>query len=347
MKVSQERLPHSPRPIQATTRTQHTSAAASGSDVADRLPGPAHDSAEDHGSPLPLQARRRVKPTLADRSSDYAENPHQHSGGHDAHGRKWEGEQHASGYVPAYSSVQGHQEPDGAQSRNALAYSSPLDQQGPYRIVVVFLLLLMALVIMGIVYQLFLRPESATSNLAQQNLAQQNVVPAESGTSDNQKPGSESDMGNRANPADGTPEDQSEGRPGSTLSRSSSVSTITPRGEELSPPPSASAGNDSLPVGPSVQSDENDLLLQSKVGGIGYWIQVGAFSSLNNANSIKGRLSARHIESVIQSGRHDGATIYRVRVGLYTSKEEAERILRQLKNIGESFINSMIIEAEI
>ena len=253
---------------------------------------------------------------------------------------------------------------------------------GPYQAVVVFLLLLMVLVIIGVVYQLFFRAENLPDSL--QNSQSGNVI---SKSDEDSIPGQEilqTPKILKANEASGqvflpgpveappTSTEQVEKKtapkqentapteiprvvvPQKTtqrvgiqntqnISRSSPLSSITPGGEEISsPPPSAPALTT-----PSTPSDSNANLLQSKVGGIGYWIQVGAFSSLNNANSLKAELNQNRLKPVIQESKNERKKLYRVRMGLYTSKIEAERILRQLQNIGDSFSQSIIIRTEI
>ena len=230
------------------------------------------------------------------------------------------------------------------------AYRNSPNTVGPYQAVIVFLLLLMVLVIIGIVYQLFFRPNSepgkplvetagpapsveASKEQPTKDLTQEPLI---------QKPKSTAitDLRPAAAPATEVPALEA---PVRNISRSSPLSSITPGGEEIRLPPPA----------PDSQRDSNqgneglERLLQSKVGGIGYWIQVGAFSSLNNANSLKAELYQNQLESVIQESQGERRKLYRVRVGLYTSKIEAERILRQLKNIGNSFSESIIIKTEI
>ena len=228
--------------------------------------------------------------------------------------------------------------PDGSSPANTAARARSSDRtrytqnsQGPYQAVVVFLLLLMVLVIMSIVYQLFFRPNS------EQPLVAETEAPISS-VSEIQNSEEETDtVSDRS--YEQLPKTNTEPLNNSSVV-SSPVSNITPGGEEIEP-----AASDLEYRQQSI--DENELLLKSKVGGIGYWIQVGAFSSLSNANRMKDQIAKKHLESVIQESKNNTGIVYRVRIGLYASREEALRILRQLKNTDKEFINSIVIQIEI
>ncbi|WGK68453.1 SPOR domain-containing protein [Candidatus Haliotispira prima] len=401
MKVSEDRLPHPPqssavRPFSGTAQNPN--------------------GTNGEGS-LPLQARRRVKPILADRpDANHYPNPnyypnHREGTDHDDHGMpRYLPETHTSEQSPGisqpgtsqqgayehgapqsesgYADYAGHQGQGGydkqvspqvasansahvqpgrmnepyhshyksagspQQNRSGLdaparaggASGQEWSRQGPYQTVVVFLLLLMALVIMGIVYQLFFRPNSADSLADATEYDQAMADSGDSGktVTEGESKEAEKTVGEGSENS-GVSRQGHGANPAGSLSRSSPVSSVTPRGEVIARPAWVPPVSEDL--GSTV--DQDALLLQSKVGGIGYWIQVGAFSSLDNANNIRQQLTKNHLESVVQTGNGGGGKVYRVRVGLYTSKEEAERILRQLKNIGVSFAGSIIIKIEI
>ena len=55
-----------------------------------------------------------------------------------------------------------------------------------------------------------------------------------------------------------------------------------------------------------------------------YWIQTGSFSSKINAESARKMLTERYLNAEIFTKEIDGAQTYRVRVGPYTDKDEAD-----------------------
>jgi DedD protein len=64
-----------------------------------------------------------------------------------------------------------------------------------------------------------------------------------------------------------------------------------------------------------------------------YWVQTGAFSSLAKAEGVKETLSSKGIISIIENREIDGNTLFRVRVGPYTSQNEANYWLSLIKTI--------------
>jgi DedD protein len=64
-----------------------------------------------------------------------------------------------------------------------------------------------------------------------------------------------------------------------------------------------------------------------------YWIQTGAFSALVRAEDVKETLASKGLSSIIDDRDVDGQTWYRVRVGPYTSENEANYWLALVKAI--------------
>ncbi len=64
-----------------------------------------------------------------------------------------------------------------------------------------------------------------------------------------------------------------------------------------------------------------------------YWVQTGSFSTKARADSVKENLAAKGINSVIEVRDVNSKTWYRVRVGPYTSQNEAEYWLSLIKSI--------------
>jgi DedD protein len=72
-----------------------------------------------------------------------------------------------------------------------------------------------------------------------------------------------------------------------------------------------------------------------------YWVQTGAFTAKVRAEGVKETLSAKGITSIIENREVDGKTWYRVRVGPYTSENEANYWLALVKSI-EGFGDSQV-----
>jgi DedD protein len=72
-----------------------------------------------------------------------------------------------------------------------------------------------------------------------------------------------------------------------------------------------------------------------------YWVQTGAFSVMVRAEGVKETLASKGITSIIENREVDGKTWYRVRVGPYTSENEASYWLALVKSI-DGFGDSQI-----
>jgi DedD protein len=72
-----------------------------------------------------------------------------------------------------------------------------------------------------------------------------------------------------------------------------------------------------------------------------YWVQTGAFSTKLNAEGVKDTLASKGITSIIDNREIDGKTWYRVRVGPYTTENEANYWLTLVKGI-DGFSDSQI-----
>jgi len=75
-----------------------------------------------------------------------------------------------------------------------------------------------------------------------------------------------------------------------------------------------------------------------------FWIQTGAFSTIKYAEGAKDYLEARGIKSIIEDPVINGKTWYRVRVGPYTTRDEANYWLALVKSI-DGFAASQVWEA--
>ncbi|MDC7221421.1 MAG: SPOR domain-containing protein [Spirochaetales bacterium] len=66
-----------------------------------------------------------------------------------------------------------------------------------------------------------------------------------------------------------------------------------------------------------------------------YWLQVGSFPNSNKAEALRTSLKDRGIDSVMQTRTVNGTLYYRVRVGAYYSKSEAEAFKSQLLSLDD------------
>jgi DedD protein len=72
-----------------------------------------------------------------------------------------------------------------------------------------------------------------------------------------------------------------------------------------------------------------------------YWVQTGSFSTRVRADGVKETLASKGIASIIENRDVEGKTFYRVRIGPYTSQNEANYWLSLIKSI-QGFEDSQI-----
>lgn len=77
-----------------------------------------------------------------------------------------------------------------------------------------------------------------------------------------------------------------------------------------------------------------------------YWIQTGSFAGKINAEKARDSLTERYLKAEIFTKDVNSTTTYRVRVGPYSSKSEAEYWLGTIKEIGD-FSSSYISEVKV
>ena len=65
-----------------------------------------------------------------------------------------------------------------------------------------------------------------------------------------------------------------------------------------------------------------------------YWVQAGAFSTQIRAEDVKETLKTKGLPVIIETHNAQGKDFYRVRVGPYTSQNEADYWLALIKVIG-------------
>ena len=133
--------------------------------------------------------------------------------------------------------------------------------------------------------------------------------------------------------------------------RSASPQTTTPQAAPQAPAqaapqaqtqsaPQAAARPAPVQVTPSPQPPARTSRVQNN-----YWVQTGAFTAMSRAQGVRESLAARGINSIIDNRVVNGTTFFRVRVGPYTSRNEADYWLSLIKSIN-GFEDSQIFQTQ-
>lgn len=90
---------------------------------------------------------------------------------------------------------------------------------------------------------------------------------------------------------------------------------------------------------PAVTADPLGDLAKAKASAAGtepfaYFVQVGAFRTMEDAESHRAKLSLSGIESKISEREQSGRVVFRVRVGPFEKKEDGERAKEKLDKAG-------------
>ena len=103
------------------------------------------------------------------------------------------------------------------------------------------------------------------------------------------------------------------------------------------PAPAAPATGQAAP--PAASSDPLGDLARARAGTVGvdpfsYFVQVGAYRTAVDAESQRARLSLGGIEARVSEREQSGRTIYRVRVGPFDKREDADLSKGKLESLG-------------
>lgn len=90
---------------------------------------------------------------------------------------------------------------------------------------------------------------------------------------------------------------------------------------------------------PAVTADPLGDLAKAKASAAGaepfaYFVQVGAFRTMDDAESHRAKLSLSGIEAKISEREQSGRVVFRVRVGPFEKKEDGERAKEKLDKAG-------------
>ena len=75
-----------------------------------------------------------------------------------------------------------------------------------------------------------------------------------------------------------------------------------------------------------------------------YWVQAGSYSTRERADGVKNTLGTKGIAAIITNQEINGNLYYRVRIGPYTTQNEADYWLAMVKSI-DGFQDSLIWES--
>jgi DedD protein len=76
-----------------------------------------------------------------------------------------------------------------------------------------------------------------------------------------------------------------------------------------------------------------------------FWVQTGAYSAHVRAEDAKELLASKGITSIIENRQIDGRTLYRVRLGPYTSEKEANywlALVKEIDGFGDSQVRQTV-----
>ena len=106
----------------------------------------------------------------------------------------------------------------------------------------------------------------------------------------------------------------------------------------VAPGKSAMAKTDSkIDPKPAVTADPLRDLAKAKLAlaePFSYFVQVGAFRTMQDAEGQRAKLSLSGVETKISEREQSGAAVYRVRVGPFDKKDEADKVKEKLDSAG-------------
>jgi len=129
--------------------------------------------------------------------------------------------------------------------------------------------------------------------------------------------------------------------------KSASQST-TPRMETVPPAPKTTApakSSSTTATKTATVAKSTVTTAKTPVTVTEYWIQTGSFNGKLNAEKARDTLKARYLNTEIFTKDVSGSTVYRVRVGPYSKKSEADYWLGVVKEI-QGFTGSYVSEVK-
>jgi len=96
---------------------------------------------------------------------------------------------------------------------------------------------------------------------------------------------------------------------------------------------------------PPVQEKPAAVSTAPKKAQRDYWVQAGSFSTRERADGVKSSLGTKGISAIVTNQEINGSTYYRVRIGPYSTQNEADYWLAMIKSI-DGFQESQIWESQ-
>ncbi|MCE5257066.1 MAG: SPOR domain-containing protein [Spirochaetaceae bacterium] len=143
--------------------------------------------------------------------------------------------------------------------------------------------------------------------------------------------------------------DQSGSQPATPTTRTSTPSSSTQSPAIVSPPttattvqPAAKPAAKPATTTTTVAKPKTTTSQAVKPASGNYWIQAGSFRTKSGADSLLSEFQKKNISATISIRDIDGKSYYQVRVGPYTSREDAKKWLSTAKSVpgasAEAFI---------
>jgi cell division protein FtsN len=141
------------------------------------------------------------------------------------------------------------------------------------------------------------------------------------------------------NPSKTTPTNATPGAPETPASAASAPKTESkPSGKDIAGKADSKADGKADPK-PAVSADPLGDLAKAKSGAADgepflYFVQVGAYKTMEDAEAQRAKLSLSGIETKISEREQSGRTVFRVRVGPFEKKEDGEKSKNKLDEAG-------------
>ena len=107
--------------------------------------------------------------------------------------------------------------------------------------------------------------------------------------------------------------------------------------DEANNDPVASVVKSSQDTTPAIAPPATVATTESSKSDTIYWVQLGAYGDKSTAESEKASFALQGVQTKLIEGRNDGQTIWRLRLGPFTTESEVQTSKTALENIGISY----------
>jgi DedD protein len=123
------------------------------------------------------------------------------------------------------------------------------------------------------------------------------------------------------------------------------ASTVKPAAASSAKSGAARQGTPAKPASPAKPAAASTPAARGPGTYDAYWVQAGSFSTKVHADGVKETLASKGITSIIENRDLDGKTFYRVRIGPYTSQNEADYWLALIQTL-DGFEGSQVWKSQ-